>query len=150
MVRLAPVDRSWRDIVGATGGLITIGVFLLLHAFVFPSDWDVRALLALAAVAWGGAWLWRAYQELRHDEATFSTSRYLLAGAFLVPVGVYLAATAVDGWRFLGGGGAAILVYTLLEAFIPEEAVDDDVDDDENALRKEQQDEELLRSPRAF
>jgi peptidoglycan/LPS O-acetylase OafA/YrhL len=143
------VNAGSRTTLRYASFLITVGTFLVLEEFVFPnSDWDWRALGALAAIGVGGALLLMAAQELRRDEGAGPSLAYLLPGAVLIPLGVYLGATAEQGWRFLGGSLAALIVLGLVGSLLPEE--EDEQTDEEYSLRDEQFDEELLRNPRVF
>jgi peptidoglycan/LPS O-acetylase OafA/YrhL len=149
MVRLVPVNTGWRTTLSYASFLITVGTFLVFQEFVLPNgEWDWRALGALVAIGVGGSLLLTATQDLRGDEGSGLSLAILLSGAVLVPLGVYLGATAEQGWRFLGGSLAALFVLGLVGTLLPEE--EDEQADEEYGLRDEQFDEELLRNPRVF
>lgn len=149
MVRLVSVNARWHTTLSYASFLLTIVTFIVLHEFVLPNgEWDWRALGALAAIGVGGLWVLRAALEVRRDEGSRFSLALLLPGAILVPIGVYLGATAEQGWRFLGGALAALIVLGLVGALLPEE--ESESTEEGYGLRDEQFDEELLRNPRAF
>ena len=149
MVRLGTVNDRSRTTLSYASFLLTILTFIVLHEFVLPNgEWDWRALGALAAIGTGGLWVLRAALEMRRNESSGFSLALLFPGAILIPIGVYLGATAEQGWRFLGGALAALIVLGLVGALLPEEETERP--EEEYGLRDEQFDEELLRNPRVF
>jgi peptidoglycan/LPS O-acetylase OafA/YrhL len=143
------VNTGWRTTLSYASFLITVGTFLVLHEFILPNgEWDWRALGALVAIGVGGSMLLTAAHELRRDEGSGLSLALLLPGAVLAPLGIYLGATAEQGWRFLGGSLAALIMLGLVGGLLPEE--EDEQADEEYSLRDGQFDEELLRNPRVF